>query len=230
MAVVIVWAMFAVRAQASVFIPGTVEANYTDPDFKLDEIENLTLEIKGTIAYPIASQVAEALNFLPNGKTVTLVLNSPGGLNEEGFALIKVIDENRSRLTINTLVDNGSQCSSMCIPIFVQGEKRTAAQAAVFLFHGSARSAFTNEIDLPATEEYLNSLRARGVEEQFIQALKKEGVFIEPTDAWLNGAQLLEMNSGVATEVVSSLVKHKPWKSSFNPDAGGPRRYHPPPP
>ena len=71
---------------------------------------------------------------------IRLVIDSPGGSVREGERVIRVLQAIKATHRLSTVVMPGKRCGSMCVFIYVQGEKRFAAPASIWLFHEVSRS------------------------------------------------------------------------------------------
>lgn len=96
---------------------------------------------------PMARRFEEAYDeWRDQSNRIIIDLNSPGGAIREGEAVINVIERMKRTHIIDTRVRNRRACYSMCVPIFLQGEVRTAAPNATFMFHEpTAYDYFTGE-------------------------------------------------------------------------------------
>ena len=88
------------------------------------------------IKLPMARRIAEA--YERDGSqvnTFVLVLDSPGGALHEGGEVIKVLQRIKSTHQLHTFVGPNANCLSMCVPIYLQGQKRLAAEGSRWMFH-----------------------------------------------------------------------------------------------
>lgn len=161
-----------------------------------------TVVIQGAIFSPIAKDVSEAIAKTPRGTPIVVSLDSLGGKLKEGEKLIAVLDAAKKSQEVTTFVDNGNRCLSMCIAIFMSGEKRIAGRASVWMIH--AAHAYGSPLPLPGpTKRYLHDLAARGVSERWLRQLEHEHhLFSRPAELWLTGAELAAQNSNIATKVL----------------------------
>ena len=103
-----------------------------------------------------------------------------------------------------TRVMEGSICASGCIPVFMQGKKRKASGASVWVFHG-ARSALTNIPNPAATKAYLDMLTASGMEAGFPTILEEDNRIYKPGSLILSGYELHHRyRAGIITELLPS--------------------------
>lgn len=88
------------------------------------------------IKLPMARRITEA--YERDGSQVTrfiLVLDSPGGALHEGGEVIEVLQKIKTTHQLHTFVGPNSNCLSMCVPIYLQGQKRLAAPESRWMFH-----------------------------------------------------------------------------------------------
>jgi ClpP protease-like protein len=117
---------------------------------------------RSEVKTPMARRFEEAFDeWKDKTSRIVIDLNSPGGAIREGEAMIREIDSMKRTHIVDTRVRNRRACYSMCVPIFLQGEERTAAATARFMFHEpTAYDYFTGEkVDEPAFEKNLTSRR-----------------------------------------------------------------------
>ena len=110
---------------------------------------------RDAIEAPMALRLEEALNTLGGrSNTVILDLHSSGGALREGRKVIEAIERAKSWITVETYVGRNRRCLSMCVPIYLQGDVRTAHARSIWMFHQPiAVDAITDEvIDEPRFE------------------------------------------------------------------------------
>ncbi|MCA8889469.1 MAG: hypothetical protein KDA46_11605 [Parvularculaceae bacterium] len=168
----------------------------------------VVLEWPHEVTAPMAKRFADAFDEW-GGRTGRFIieLDSPGGALIEGRLVIAEIEKAKAAHIVETHVGAGRRCLSMCVPIYLTGEARTAARDAKFMFHEpTTRDLFTDEVvdepgferrmtaekffkryfvNSPMTPEWRESLRAswRG------------------RDVWFTAEQLVEQQSGVVERV-----------------------------
>jgi hypothetical protein len=128
---------------------------------------------------------------------LVLSLDSPGGQVEEGERAIHVLQEIKLTHRIVTVVAHGKQCSSMCVPIYLQGADRFAARASLWVFHEAAKRD-ANGTERMDTEETLRLFRRyylpAGVSAEW---LKKIQPMIKNANLWQAGGDLISNNTGI---------------------------------
>lgn len=211
-----VFVLFSPWASAQVFLPGKV----TLVDLSEETLKKFAvLRIEGNIVPPLAEEFKAAISQFPAGRRVIMDFHSPGGMHTEGVKIIEAIKEARKSISIDSFVDNGALCASMCIPLFMQGEKRVAGARSSFMFHGAA-PWYTNTPTPSVTKEYTQSLLDAGVSGEWLQKLWDLGVFSEPMEYWASGEDLFNENSGVVTSLKPKVIKHEPWSAPIDPQIG----------
>jgi hypothetical protein len=68
-------------------------------------------------------------------RRIVISLNSGGGRIGAGLDVIDRIKRMKDLHIVDTVVDEGSVCASMCVPIFLTGRTRWASPKARFMFH-----------------------------------------------------------------------------------------------
>lgn len=169
------------------------------------------LRFRGPLTYPLAENLRDLLLQNPHiYNHVVLELDSEGG--ELGYLhrVIDVLADVRKRATFVTRVMGGGICASGCVAVFMQGAKRKASGASIWLFHGAC-SAGTNIPDPAATEEYINLLLQSGVRPEFIQRLRQQGCFSSPGNYFLSGYELYYMpDAGIITQLLPAWQPEDP--------------------
>ena len=90
----------------------------------------------GPIMAPMANQIRDAFESR-KGQATRFVLRiaSHGGSVAEGERVIEVLRQIKSTHELETVVAQGDVCASMCVFIYVQGQKRFGALTSSWLFH-----------------------------------------------------------------------------------------------
>ncbi|MBY0423681.1 MAG: ATP-dependent Clp protease proteolytic subunit [Parvularculaceae bacterium] len=111
---------------------------------------------RGEVAPGMAQRFAEAFD-AARGQTRRIVidLDSPGGMLVEGGRVVDIVRRATDEFEIETRVARGAKCLSMCVPIYLQGERRVAAPSALFMFHEpTTRDVLTDErVAIPEAEQ-----------------------------------------------------------------------------
>lgn len=208
--------ILSLAAQAQSVVPGTVEYQDTREDGKA----YVVIRITGALAYPMASELDEKIAALPPKVPLMLHLNSGGGSLREGLKMIGSLRNFKKERQLITLVRNGEVCGSMCVPLYVQGDRRLAGEVAAFMFHGATPNGYTNIPDQKKSRDLTNMFVDAGVSTEWIESLWAKKVFSVPGEFWISGLELVEEKSKVVTELVSRHVQYEPWVAPIDPTMG----------
>ena len=179
-----------------------------DPSIKSDAIG---LRFRGPLTYPLAENLRDLLLQTPPAyKHVVLELDSEGGELSYLLKLIEVLGQVRQKTEFTTRVMGGGICASGCVAAFMQGQKRKASGASVWVFHGAC-SAYSNIPDTSATELYLNLLEKAGVNSDFLCRLRDQHYVSRPGNYFLSGYELFKIqDAGIITELLPSWQPEDP--------------------
>ncbi|HUC47536.1 MAG TPA: hypothetical protein VMR94_13355, partial [Hyphomicrobiaceae bacterium] len=90
----------------------------------------------GPVMAPMASQIREAFESRKGQASRFLLrVSSYGGSVAEGERVIEVLRQIKATHELETTVLQGDVCASMCVFIYVQGQKRYGALTSSWLFH-----------------------------------------------------------------------------------------------
>ncbi|MEM8770896.1 MAG: hypothetical protein AAGD92_04505 [Pseudomonadota bacterium] len=134
-------------------------------------------------------------------------LDSPGGALAEGKRVIEAVDRMKRTHNVETRVRSWEKCLSMCVPIFLKGDRRVAAANSRWMFHEpTSYDAVTGErVDEPEFER--RYVADRFFDRYFANSpmtpewrawLQQEWV---GKDVWKSGRDLYKEGSGVVTEL-----------------------------
>jgi len=161
------------------------------------------------IKLPMAKLMADA--YAANeGKVRRIVidLDSPGGSLDEGAAVIALIQRMKAQHEVDTRVTAGHACLSMCVPIFLQGEKRLAAPDTRWLFHAPRSVDYFSGKDVK-TPRFEQRYYAREYFDTYFRAspidkawLKRNAPKWQGRDFWRTGAQLYEEGSNIIAGLI----------------------------
>ena len=131
-------------------------------------------------------------------RRITLHLSSTGGLTKAGFKIVDYLKRlKRDGYTLTTYVD--STCSSMCIPIFMQGQMRLARPGSRWVFHDASNSSGTDQRD---TARILNILSESGADRDFLYDLILTDVFVGGHWTTYTGERLVAEQTNIVTDLV----------------------------
>jgi ATP-dependent protease ClpP protease subunit len=183
-----------------------------------EEPGRIVLAWNGPIAKPMRDDMAAAFDrFKGDPRRLIVSFNSPGGSVAEGRAVMAAILEVRHARRIDTQVEKGGVCASMCVPIYLAGAERQADPAAHFMFHQASLdlSALKDagKIDDPALKAFGGLLANAATDVLFADDMGQQRVNtkwlaemrirIADHEVWLSGQQLVDEGSGV----VDALMK-----------------------
>jgi hypothetical protein len=173
------------------------------------EDDTVFLRWKGKIDAPMASRIAEAFErHKADGRKFVLSLSSPGGSLDHGAKVVRLLRKIGETHRLETVAEAGSRCASMCVPVYLQGQRRTAAVDAKFMFHEvSFRESFSkDEIDVPdaakvtATDRlFIKYFTAAGVPETWIANVRAS--MADGRDVWKTARELADENAGIVQQI-----------------------------
>ncbi len=168
---------------------------------------SVVLNWRGPIAAPMANQIRDAFEaHKSKANRFVLRISSTGGLVPEGERVIDVLTQIKATHQLDTAVTQGDICASMCVFIYLQGQKRFGALTSSWLFHEvshmDARTKQTTKLDRPAWERLVDKyMRPAGVSEEWIADMKPRTV---NSDYWQTGADLVRAKSGIIHEQLAN--------------------------
>jgi hypothetical protein len=135
-----------------------------------------------------------------------LQLNSPGGSVREGGDVVELLQRIKRTHTLDTYVASREICMSMCVPVFLQGNKRIAAPDARFMFHepkrfyddGSEAKGFSFEREALTRRFFTKYFTNSPMNANWRVQLEKDWL---GKDIYKSGKQLLEENAGIVTDL-----------------------------
>lgn len=133
-------------------------------------------------------------------RRIMLHLSSTGGRTKAGFKIVDYLKQlKRDGYTITTYVD--STCSSMCIPIFMQGQTRLAMPRSRWVFHDASNSSGTDQQD---TARILTILSESGADRDFLYDLILTDVFVGGHWTTYSGERLVAEQTNIVTDLVGT--------------------------
>jgi ATP-dependent protease ClpP protease subunit len=138
-------------------------------------------------------------------------IDSDGGSVREGEHAIAELQEIKKTHKLYTGVIAGRRCGSMCVFIYVQGQKRYAAPASIWLFHEVSRTDKHTkkiyELDREQWERLIDKYWVpAGVSPEWIADMKQHTF---QTDYYQTGQDLIAHNSGIVHKALSDERKRK---------------------
>jgi ATP-dependent protease ClpP protease subunit len=167
----------------------------------------VVLNWRGPIAAPMANQIRDAFEAHKQKATrFVLRISSQGGLVPEGERVIDMLTQIKVTHQLDTAVTQGDICASMCVFIYLQGQRRFGALTSSWLFHEvahmDARTKQTTRLDRPAWERLVDKyMRPAGVSEEWIADMKPRTV---NSDYWQTGSDLIRANAGIIHEQLAN--------------------------
>jgi len=168
----------------------------------------VVLRWRGLIEAPLAAKLEEAYHAHTEGtRRFVIALHSPGGTLEHGREVIGLIRRMQRTHLVDTVVEDRRACGSMCVPVYLTGQRRTAAPDARFMFHEvSFRDSLSGKIEeVPkeaigrATDQFFERyLKPAGLEGRWLAELREA---VRGKDVWRTAAQLVEQRAGVVHEL-----------------------------
>lgn len=170
----------------------------------------LYLSWRGKIDAPMAARIAEAYETAGRARRrIVLTLSSPGGALDHGAEVVRLLQRMADTHEFETRVEARRHCASMCVPIYLQGEQRTAASSAQFMFHEvSFRDFYTEEaaqVPSSATSRATDKFFERyfvpaGVPEGWIRGVRAQ--MTGGHDVWKSAGELVEDNAGIVQKIL----------------------------
>ena len=172
------------------------------------EGDAIVIAWRDEVRHPMALRLQETYEE-NSGKAERFIieLNSPGGSVSEGHQVIDVITRMKKTHIIETRVLSNRICASMCVPLYLQGEKRTAASAARFMFHEptSVDSVTGEEVKQPAfvkryeTRQFVDKyFKESEMSPEWLATLEKEW---QGKDIWKTARQLVDERANIVQEL-----------------------------
>jgi hypothetical protein len=161
---------------------------------------------RGRIEAPMSAEISAAFEQNKNGvKGVVLKLDSEGGSVAEGERVIGVLREIKKTHKLHTVVGPGRKCGSMCVFIYVQGQKRLAAPASLWLFHEVSfkdpKTHLITRLDRNSWERLVDKYwLPAGVDQKWIESVKAHTI---GSDYWQSGENLLRDGSNIIQQSLS---------------------------
>lgn len=171
--------------------------------------KTVVMRWSGTIDAPMEQRIAEAYDtYGATAETFVLALSSPGGAVDHGSRVVRLLQRIADTHRLETIVERRRTCASMCVPIYLQGEKRSASSRAQFMFHYVSFSDFFSDeaIDVPAsareraTRRFFDSFfRPAGVPAKWIAGILRQ--MSDGDDVWKSGEALVKERAGIVQSI-----------------------------
>lgn len=188
-----------------------------------NEPHRVVIQWNGDIEAPMRDKIAEALEDLENDpRAVVLSINSNGGSVQHGREVVKALRKASYARAIDTMVEKGSICASMCVPIYLVGAERMAHPAARFMFHqtrlrlsaedeqrmtelsretGMSLSEIKRKVIEMSTDDLFEvDIGMRSVDRQWAENMRRR--ISNGGDVWLNAKQLQDQGSSMIDKLL----------------------------
>ena len=186
-----------------------------------EEPTRIVLTWSGPVAEPMRDDVVAALDrFKADRRRIVLALNSPGGSIAHGRTVAAAIHNASQAHLIDTLVEQGGVCASMCVPIYLAGAQRLAHPAARFMFHVArldpagpaparddevAVAEYRKIMETVVTDDlYENDIGTHGVNASWLARMRTR---IDGRDVWVSAQQLVDEGSGIVDKLVGTVAR-----------------------
>jgi len=159
----------------------------------------------GEVELPMHTLLMRAFNdWRDRSQHFLLQLNSPGGSIREGGDVVELLQRIKRTHQFDTYVASREICMSMCVPIFLQGNKRIAAPDARFMFHepkrfyddGSEAKGFSFEREALTRRFFTRYFENSAMDVDWRVQLEKNWI---GKDIYKSGKQLVEEHSNIVT-------------------------------
>lgn len=172
-----------------------------------NEPAQVVLSWNGAVEAPMLQRFQEAFDHLEDDQRPILIsLNSPGGFVEHGRDIMNLIHKQSRNHTINTIVEAGHSCASMCVPIYLVGETRMAHPAAKFMFHEASFKSkavpsqfYRAAVNKVTDRLFDDDIGGRSVDGKWLTGMRER---VRGRDVWLTGRQLMDQGSGVVDKLL----------------------------
>lgn len=179
----------------------------------------LHLKWSGKIDWPLADRLRDILKeYDLAAHKLVFTISSGGGRVSAARKIIKLLRRFRKTHQLEMVVLPGQICGSMCVPIFLQGARRKASVASLWLFHEIAtRDPVTGKTvrlrPRRTARMFDDYFIPAGVPRQWINKLSRK---ISGNDIWLTGAQLLQEGSHIINQVISNRRQRRVYRRGGN--------------
>jgi hypothetical protein len=157
--------------------------------------DTFVVSVRGKLAEGADRALAEAFLQVPGNGRIVLDLDSPGGYADPVFRMIEVIRTAKIAHRIDTYVASGARCESMCVELFMAGDRRRAGRASVWGFHAVNDNGKRNDL---YTGIYVDDLVRRGADPSW---LERKGLFRDAHMITFTGQELFDDASGIVTDL-----------------------------
>ena len=186
-----------------------------------EEPDRVVLAWSGPISEPMRDHIVAAIDtYKADTRHLVIALNSPGGSIAHGREVMEALRKASHVRPIDTLVEKGGVCASMCVPIYLIGTTRIADPGAHFMFHEASLrlpegkeisktdretiSPIRKTIESLATDDlFSRDIATQRVDARWLTAMRTK---ITYNEIWLTGQQLVDEGSGVVDALVPTMA------------------------
>jgi hypothetical protein len=171
--------------------------------------QTVYLRWRGKIDAPMESRIADAFDIQKaTARRFVLVLSSPGGSLDHGAKVIRLLRKIEETHSVETVVEAGRTCASMCVPVYLHGQRRTAGETAKFMFHEVSFREYLakQDNDVPDSAKASETDRffrdyflAVGVPETWIRQVRAD--MAGHNDVWKTARELMDEHAGIVQQV-----------------------------
>jgi hypothetical protein len=173
------------------------------------EDNSVVMRWSGKINAPMESRIVETFErYKDERRRFVLTLSSPGGSLEHGAKVARRLRQISETHTLETVVEAGRSCASMCVPIYLQGTRRTAAPDAKFMFHEVSFKEYLSREDSDVPESakasetdrlFTTYFAAAGVPGAWIRRVRAS--MTGGNDIWKTAQELIDENAGIVLQM-----------------------------
>ena len=167
-------------------------------------VDGVILDWRGRIEAPLAARLDEAFRIhAGSANRFVIALHSPGGSLQHGREVIGVIRRMQQTHAVDTLVEDGRTCASMCVAVYLAGAHRAAGPRASFMFHEvSYRDSLSGRVEeVPAdsiaraTDQFFERyLAPAGLDRGWLAGLREA---VRGRNVWRTAQALVEERAGI---------------------------------
>lgn len=170
--------------------------------------DSVVLSWNSSIRVPMARRFEEAYaEWADKTDKFIIDLNSSGGALREGRFVVEVIDSMKNTHLVETTVGANSDCLSMCVPIYLRGEIRSASASSRWMFHEPTSYDYVTGEKADRDDEDRREAGERFFQKYFVNSemdpawrMKLQQAWVG-RDVWFSGQQLKEQQSNIITRL-----------------------------
>jgi hypothetical protein len=176
---------------------------------KDQDTQTVYLRWRGKIDAPMESRITDAFDVQKaSSRRFVLVLSSPGGSLDHGAKVIRLLRKIEETHSVETVVEAGRTCASMCVPVYLAGQHRVAAETAKFMFHevsfreylAKQNSDVPDSAKASETDRFFRDyFTPVGVPEPWIQKVRAD--MTGHNDVWKTARELMDEGAGIVQKI-----------------------------